>query len=86
MLPQWHVKRPWSFCQKCRWQVTPKHMYTLDLTKSEGADYAIQALYGILLGTSSLATRQGTLSHSHLSSLSHCGLVMAEKVEFLCTS
>ena len=23
-------KRPWSFCQKCRWQVTPKHTYTLD--------------------------------------------------------
>ena len=23
-------KRPLSFCQKCRWQVTPKHIYTLD--------------------------------------------------------
>ena len=23
-------KRPLSFCQKCRWQVTPKHTYTLD--------------------------------------------------------
>ena len=33
-------KRPRSFCQKCRWQVTPKHAYTLDLTKSEWADYA----------------------------------------------
>ena len=22
-------KRPWSFCQKCRWQVTAKHAYTL---------------------------------------------------------
>ena len=22
-------KRPWSFCQKCRWQVTAKHIYTL---------------------------------------------------------
>ena len=29
-----------SFCQKCRWQVTPKHAYTLDPTKSEWADYA----------------------------------------------
>ena len=37
-------KRPRSFCQKCRWQVTPKHAYTLDPTKSEWADYAaIQA-------------------------------------------
>ena len=28
-----------SFCQKCRWQVTPKHAYVLDPTKSEWADY-----------------------------------------------
>ena len=35
-------KRPLSFCQ--RWQVTPKHAYTLDPTKSEWADYvAVQA-------------------------------------------
>ena len=33
-------KRPWSFCQKCRWQVTPKHTYTFDPTKLELADYA----------------------------------------------
>ena len=33
-------KRPQSFCQKCRWQVTPKHAYTLDPTESEWADYA----------------------------------------------
>ena len=37
-------KRSWSFCQKCRWQVTPKQAYTLDPMKSEWADYlAIQA-------------------------------------------
>ena len=33
-------KRPQSFCQKCRWQVTPKQAHTLDPTKSEWADYA----------------------------------------------
>ena len=33
-------KRPRLFCQKCRWQVTPKHAYTLDATTSEWADYA----------------------------------------------
>ena len=44
-------KRPWSFCQKCRWQVTPKHAYTLDPTKSEWADYAaVQAWCGNLSG------------------------------------
>ena len=42
-------KRPRSFCRKCRWQVTPKHAYTLDPTKSEWADYAaIQVLCGNL--------------------------------------
>ena len=33
-------ERPWSFCQKCRWQVTPKHVYTLGPSKLEWADYA----------------------------------------------
>ena len=28
-------KRPRSLCQTCRWQVTPKHAYTLDATKSK---------------------------------------------------
>ena len=31
-------KRPWSFCQNCRRQVTPKHAHTLDPKKSEWAD------------------------------------------------
>ena len=44
-------KRPRSFCQKCRWQVTPKHAYTLDPSKSEWADYvAVQAECGNLTG------------------------------------
>ena len=44
-------KRSWSFCQKCRWQVTPKHADTLDPTKSEWADYAaVQVLCGNLSG------------------------------------
>ena len=33
-------KRPRSFCQKCRWQATPRHAYTFDPTKLEWADYA----------------------------------------------
>ena len=44
-------KRPRSFRQKCRWQVTPEHAYTFDPTKSEWADYAaVQALNGNLSG------------------------------------
>ena len=42
-------KRPRTFCQKCRWQDTLKHAYTLDPSKSEWADCAaIQAECGNL--------------------------------------
>ena len=42
-------KTPQSFCQTCRWQVTPEHAYTFDQTKSVWADYAaVQALCGNL--------------------------------------
>ena len=44
-------KRPRPFCQKCRWQFTPKHAYTLDPSKSEWAGYAaVQAQCGNLSG------------------------------------
>ena len=44
-------KSPRSFCQKCRWQVAPKHTYTRDSTKSEWADYAaVQVECGSLSG------------------------------------
>ena len=40
-------KRPRSFCQKCRWEITPKHARIFDQTKSEWADHAaIQAECG----------------------------------------
>ena len=40
MLWQWHVKDPGHFAKNPDWQVTPKHLYTIDPTKSECADYA----------------------------------------------
>ena len=44
-------KGPRSFCQNYRWQVTPKHAYTTDPTKSEWADYAaVQVQCGTLSG------------------------------------
>ena len=44
-------KRPRSFCQKCKWQVKPRHANTLDPTKSEWADYAaVHAWCGSLSG------------------------------------
>ena len=43
-------KRLRSLCKKCRWQVTPKHTYTHDPTKSEWAEYAVQVHWGNLSG------------------------------------
>ena len=44
-------KRPQSFCQKCRWQVTPKYAYTPDPKKLEWADNAtVLAQCGSLSG------------------------------------
>ena len=36
-------KRPQSFSEKSRWQVTPEHAYTLDPTNLGWADYGVQA-------------------------------------------
>ena len=33
-------KRPRSFCQKCKWQVTPKRACTLGPMKSQWTDFA----------------------------------------------
>ena len=43
-------KRPRSFFQKYSWQVAPKHAYTRGPTKSEWADYTVQAQGGNLSG------------------------------------
>ena len=44
-------ERPRSFCQNCRWQVTPNYAYTIGPTKSEWPDYAsAQAQCGNLSG------------------------------------
>ena len=58
-------KRTRSFCQKCKWQVTPKDGYTFDPTKSGWADYGLSThSVGIYQETSSHANRQGTLGQS----------------------
>ena len=75
-------KRPRSFCQKCRRQVTPEHAFTLDLTKSESELTMLLCRHSVEIyqETSSHASRQTTLSHSRLSSLNHCGLILAKRV------
>ena len=68
-------KRPWSFCKKCRWQVTPKHAYTL--TQRSRCGLTVQALCGSLSENKPTPTCQGTFSHSNPSSLSRFGLILA---------
>ena len=72
-------KRPRSFCQKCRWQVTPKHAYTPFTQQSwSGLTMPLSRhSLGIYQEVSSHATCQETLRHNHLSLFSHCGLILA---------
>ena len=71
-------KRPRPFYQKCKWQ---KHLnahtplthrswrrLTMPLSRHSVGTYLEMSLH---------ATRQGTFGHSRLSSLSHCGLILA---------
>ena len=68
VLLQWHVKDPGHSAKSAVWQVTPKHAYTLDPTKSEWADYAAsKRSVGTYPETSSLTTCQGTFGHNRLS-------------------
>ena len=64
---------------KCRWQVAAKHACTLDPARSGSVNYAVQASAGTHQETHSHATRQGTLVHSRLSSLNHCGMILGLK-------
>ena len=58
-------KRPWSFCQKCRWQAIHQHAYALDPTLSKWADYCCPGIvWEPIRETNLLATRQGTLDQS----------------------
>ena len=55
-------KRSWSFCQKCRWQVTAKHAYTLCMwlcMKCHGAQ-----LYGVHITCAKTAAVSCGTSHA----------------------
>ena len=55
-------RRPRSFCQKCRWQVTLKHAYILAPLKSEWADYAaVHAECGNLSGNELTRNSSGNI-------------------------
>ena len=78
------LKRHQSLCQKCRWKITPKHAYTHKVRVGWLCcpGIARETVREMSLHT----TRQGTLGHKRLCSLSHYELILASRMEFLCAS
>ena len=69
-------KRPRSFYQKCRWQVTPKHAYTQ--RSRSGLNSCCQGIVWepIRKRAYTLLVRKN-IGHSRLSPPSNCGLILA---------
>ena len=85
--PPVSCKGPCSFCQECKRQVTPEYASPLTqrslnrlnmLSRHSVGTYQINKLTSNLSGNA--------CSHSFLSLLSHCGLMLAWRVELVCTS
>ena len=81
-------KRPRPFCQKCRWQVTPKYAYTLDQRSRSGLTMLMcRHSVGTYPETSSRATCQGTpppppfFLASHLSLAGNSGRLARVKLQ-----
>ena len=70
-LPQWHVKDPDHSAKNVGGRLH-LNTHTYDPTKSEWADYAVQASCGNISGNE--FTRQGTLCHSRFSLMINHGI------------
>ena len=87
VLPQWHIKKPGHSAKSAGGRLH-LNMHT-PLTHRCRCGLTIplsRQSVGIYQGTSSHATRQGTFVYNRLSSLSHCRLILAERVELVCAS
>ena len=87
VLPQWHVKDPCQSAKSAGGRLlinTDTHL--THRSRSELTMLLSRQSMGIYQETSSHATRQGKLGHSRLSSPSHCGLILAYRVELVCAS
>ena len=75
VLPQWHVKDPGHSAKSAGGRL---HLNThTPFTQQSGLTMPLSRhSVGTYQEMSSHATRQGTLGYSHLSSLSHCGLIL----------
>ena len=87
MLPQWHVKDPGHFTKRAGGRLHLNTHIALTQRNRSGVTTRLSRYsVGISPKTSSHATCQGKFGHSRLTSLSHCGLILALKVELVCTS
>ena len=78
MLPQWHVKDPGHSAKSAGGRLNLNTHTPLTQRSRSGLTMSL-CMYSMetCQETSSRAIRQGTLGHSRLSSLSHCGLILA---------
>ena len=78
VLPQWHVNDPGHSAKSAGGRLH-LNMHTPLTQRSPSRLIMPMSRHsvGTHRDTSSHATRQGTLGHSRLSSLSHCGLILA---------
>ena len=87
VLPRWHVKDPGHPAKSAGGRL---HLNThTPLTQQSWSGLTMplsRQSVGTYQETSSHGSRQGTLGHSHLSLLSHCGLILVKRVELVCAS
>ena len=78
VLLQWHIKDPDHFAKSGSGRLHLNMHTPLTQWSRSGLTMLLSRhSVGNNHETSSHATRQGTVSHGHLSSLSHCGLILA---------
>ena len=86
-LLQWHVKDPGHSGKSAGGRLYLNRRTPSTQRSRNGLTMPLSShSVGSYQETSSHATRQGTLSHSRPSSLSHCGLILAKRVESVCAS
>ena len=85
MLPQWHAEDPGHSAKSTGGRLHLDTHKPLAQQSWCGLTMPLSRYsLGAYLETSSHATCLGTFSHSCLSSLSHCGLILAQRMELAC--
>ena len=77
VLPQWHLKHPGHSATNAGGRLELNTHTPLTLRNRSGMTMLSRHSMGTCQETSSHATRQGMLVHSHLSLVSYCGKILA---------